>query len=137
MMHRVVHTSKSPFEIFILIAIVIAGIAGLLMPAHTSSAIAQLLPLWGQLTWYSGLLVSGLLSVVGAFTNRLWSLYAERGGLSMLGVLCVVYTATVIAIVGPLAAFAGVLVLGLGVACFARVHQISGDIRRVSEDLEL
>lgn len=136
-MTRVVHTSRSPFEVFLVGAFVLAGIAGLISPHHSSSAVSQLLPLWGQYIWYAGLLASGLLSSVGVFTNYVWSLYAERGGLTMLGGLCLAYTASVIGFAGPIAAFAGVLVFGLGIACFVRSRQITKDIRRVSEDEDL
>lgn len=131
---RVVHTSKSPFEIFLLVASVLSGVIGLVSPDRSSSAVSHLLPLWGQYIWYAGLLASGLLTTAGALTDRLWSLFAEGGGLLMLGTLCCIYTFSIVVIAGATATFAGLFVLGFSAACFARTRQISRDIRRVIKD---
>jgi uncharacterized membrane protein len=135
-MHRIVHTSKSPFEIVVLLVLVLAGTSGLVSPDASSHAVAAILPIWGQYVWYSGLIAGGSVSLVGALTNRMWALFTERGGLLTLGVLCVVYTAIVIAVAGLTAAgvaFSGALTLGLGVAFFIRARQITLDIKRVDD----
>lgn len=134
MLTRLVHTSKSPFELFMLFAIMLSGLIGLLSPGRSANAVNHVLPLWGQYVWYGGLLMSGLLSTVGALTNRLWSLFAERGGLMMLGALCIAYPAAILVVVGLSAFFAGAIVLGLAAACFVRSRQITIDIRHVLED---
>lgn len=129
-MMRVVHTSKSPFEVFLLAALVVSGVAGLVAPRGTSQAI-EALPQWAQWIWYGGVAIAGLGALAGALTTRLWSLYVERGFLMMLGILLVAYAAAIVAVAGWVVVFSSIVTVGLAVSCAARVRQISGDIRRI------
>lgn len=129
-MMRVVHVSKSPFEVFLLAALVVSGIAGLINP-HGSSAAIEALPGWARFLWYAGVAVASLGALVGALTTRLWSLFIERGSLSMLGVLLVAFAAAIVVVAGWIVAFSSIVTVGLAVACAVRVRQINVDIRRV------
>ena len=135
-MKRLVHSSKSPFEIFLLIAAVLSGLVGIVHPGAGGRIVSQL-PHWGQYIWYGGLLGAGVITLVGVVTHRLWSLYVERGGLQMLGALSILYSAEILFAV-PVAAnsFSVVTVIGFSVACLVRVRQISRDIKQIlTEDL--
>lgn len=131
-MMRIVHSSRGPFEVFMLVAVFVSGLAGLVNPMRSGRVIAESLPHWGQLVWYGGLAVAGALALAGALTSRLWSLLVERGGLLMLGVLCVAYSAAIVVVAGLTVAFSAVLTVGLSAACVARVRQINADIRRIN-----
>ncbi|HET9889638.1 MAG TPA: hypothetical protein VFQ42_03980 [Mycobacterium sp.] len=129
-MQRVVHTSKSPFELWLLAATLLSGLAGVIAPGN-GSRVVQALPHWAQILWSVGIATAAAMALTGALTSRLWSLYVERGALSMLGLILAGYTAAIIAVAGPSTATGSALVLGLAVACGARVRQLNVDIRRV------
>ena len=131
-MLRVIHTSRSPFELWLLAAALVSGIGGLAMPGSPSRVTAGLPP-WAQIVWYAGLAVSGALGMTGAMSSRLWSLYVERGALVMLAGLLTVYTVAIVATVKPSLAFGAVLTASLIPACVVRVRQINADVRHVLE----
>ena len=132
-MMRVIHTSRSPFELAVLAALLLIGAVGLALPRGSSRAV-EVLPLWGQYVWYGGLTAGCLLGLTGALTSRLWSLYAERGALLMLTVLLVAFASAIMIVAGLVVAFSSAITLALAAACIARARQITTDIRRIMEE---
>lgn len=132
-MMRVVHTSKSPFELWLLVAAVLSGVAGLIAPS-AGSRVVQALPHWEQALWSGGIAFGGALALIGALTPRLWALHVERGALAMLAALLMVYTLGIVIETGPTTAVGAALTLGLGVACVARCREITVDIGHVTRE---
>jgi hypothetical protein len=126
-----VSSGRHPLAIFLLVACVLTGVAGLLSPVSTSPTVAHLLAPWELEAWYSGLILSGGATLVGVMATGLSSLLIERVGLVVLASLSGMYAAA-IAIQGhtPLtfaAAFTGAFALG----CVGRVVQINGSLRKL------
>lgn len=131
-MMRLVHAARSPFEIFILAAIIVSGVGGLVDPA-AGSRIIQALPHWEQITWYGGTVAAGTAAMIGATTRRLMSLFLERTALDVLAAWSIAYTGIVLVAGGAAFAYSTIVTLGAAAACVARARQVSADIRHILE----
>lgn len=124
-----VRSGRSPFELFMLAACVLSGIAGLLESKTWSTSITNTLPAWQVVAWYSGILVCGAVSFGGAVTRGVTSLLVERFGLSMLAGWTLLYSVVVIMQAGVRGLFVALLVAAFAAASVARVVQITRDLR--------
>lgn len=126
-----VSSSRSPFELYMLVACIASGVSGLFSPVKTSPAIAKVLPFWEIYFWYGGLILGGSIAFVAVLGKTLTSLYVERVGLTLLTGLCAAYGLAVIATTGYKLAFAVVFVVAFGVACAFRMKQIGRDLKNI------
>lgn len=126
----VVASGRNPFSLFLLIALVVAGVSGLWDPAQASAAVAHLLPHWELSIWYGGLVVSAGIALAGILSKNVTALLVERVGLTVLCVLTLGYCAAVV-VAGSAGNVAALIAAGLAVACCSRVIQISRDLRRI------
>lgn len=125
-------STRSPFELFMLFASVLSGVNGLFNPIRASASASSVLPEWELYTWYSTLLVGGIIALIGYARKTLFSLSVERTGLILLAAMSLVYSVTLL--VNDLAlAFAASFVIAFGVACVFRIRQIGAELKRVQE----
>lgn len=122
---------RSPFETYLLIACVIAGVGGVIDPMRGSSAALKVMPLWELYGWYSGLVVGGTIALFGVFRRSLISFYIERTGLLLLVGLCALYSLSIILAGGVTLALAALIVVFFAIACVVRVRQIDDEIRLI------
>jgi hypothetical protein len=126
---------RSPFEIVLLVACIIGGIGGLINPTSTSPAVSRVLPEWLLVSWYAALIASGACTLIGVSFRRVFGLYIERIGLTLLTGICMVYAVSVLAGGGYPFAFAAITVMSFAVACGYRLRQIQRDLRAI-EDMD-
>lgn len=122
----VVHSGRNPFQLWMLAACVLSGVAGLVTPGASRSAINALLPGWETEAWYICLAVFGLIALYGSIRN---SLLVERVGVATLSMVAVLYAVAVVAAAGPRGLFVGLLVAAFACACATRFLQINRDLR--------
>jgi hypothetical protein len=126
----ILRSGRSPFELFLLAACVLSGLAGLIAPTSTSSALARLLPTWVVIAWSAGLVIGGAVAIAGVLMRGLTALLVERIGLVGLAGFSVLYSAVIVAEVGIRATFTALFVVAFAGACVGRFWQISQDLRR-------
>lgn len=139
-----ISSSRSPFELYMLVACIVSGAAGLVNPERSSPGIAQVLPLWELYSWYGGLILGGVVGSLALFSKTLMSLYTERIALTLIMGLCAAYGIALMAGGGYRFALAVLFVVAFGVACAFRLKQIGRDLRHLEilvpkndkEDLE-
>lgn len=129
---RVVHTSKSPYEIWTLAFLAVSGFLTLLSPRGNSPALSAI-PLWGVYVWAASLLIATVTGLAAALTNRVWALYVERGSVQSLGVLLLAYVAAVVVHGNATVAAGAALLVGLAVASGFRARQLTVDIRHIEK----
>lgn len=125
----IARAGRSPHEVWLLGACVLAGSTGLASGAE-SNAVAAALPGWAQLLWYAGLLLWGTVALAGlAWRHRVEGLLIERAALVALTGLCLVYALGAIVYAGlPAAAVGAALTVAFALANVARARQISHDL---------
>lgn len=125
-----VSASRSPFEIFMLFACILSGIAGLINP-HRVSVIASVLPLWELYIWNAGIITGGFVALIGVWKSSFASLYVERIGLTLLVGLSFMYVVAIIALSGFTFGLAVMMTAAFSIACVFRLRQIIVDLRRI------
>ena len=116
-----------------LAACVATGVVGLCQPSSTSSVITSLLPAWEVTTWYAGLGVGGLVSLLGVFLGGVTSLLVERVGLIMLTCLTLAYSTAVITQVGIRGTLPALFTGLFAIACAIRFVYITTDLKRMED----
>lgn len=124
-----VSLSRSPFEIFMLLACILSGIAGLIDPY--ASTISKLLPPWQLYLWNAGIALGGLATLIGALGGRYISLHIERIGLTFLTGLSSVYVIAVLSYSGLKFGLAVSVTLAFTAASVFRLREIQADLRRM------
>lgn len=122
---------RSPFQTYLLIACVLAGVAGIVDPHRGSSSVLKVLPMWELYVWYIGLTVGGTVTLFGQVRKTLPGLYTERVGLLFLIGLCVIYTAAIVVAVGVSLALSALVIVFFAVACAVRIRQIAYEIKLI------
>lgn len=130
-----VRSGRNPFEVWLLVACVVAGIVGLISPVDSASAVVKALPHWEVLCWFSGLTLGGLVGLAGVFSRGVVSLLVERVGMVILTCLTFAYSVSIVAQVGIAAgATLPALLTGLfSVSCAIRFFNISADLKRMED----
>lgn len=123
---RVVHTSRSPYEIWLLGFLATAGVTTLISPGATLTA----LPTWAVYEWAAGMTVACVAGLVAAFAQRLWALHVERGCVVWIAIGLVEYVAGALLRGNSMVTVGAVVLVGLAVASAFRAAQITRDIRR-------
>jgi hypothetical protein len=116
-----------PHEIFLLAVSLLLGLAYTL-GAPPPTSVAALMPDWAQHVWAGGLLLSGVVGLLGALTQRSWSLQTEQAGM-LLGAAALFWYAAAVAPYGWRALFAGAVCLAWAAANLTRALQIRRDLR--------
>lgn len=130
----VIHSSRNPFQLWLLGACVLSGAIGL-SGGGSSSAIARLLPGWETAAWYGGLLLFGAIGLLGCWRPHL---LVERVGMAGLCGLSLAYAIGIVSAVGGSGAFTASFIAAFAVACATRFVQINREMRaitRIAQDL--
>lgn len=124
-------SSRSPFQIVVLAACVMAGIVGLL--PHQSTSVLDTLAKGYAHGWYIGLIVGGGLALASlTLRNIALALLIERVGLALLAGLFTAFGISVYFLLGwDLVRTGGITTLAFGIAAAARVWQITHDLRKL------
>ena len=130
----ILRSGRSPFELFLLGACVISGLAGLVAPTSTSSALAHLLPTWVVMAWSAGLVIGGVVSITGVLMRGLTALLVERIGLVGLAGFSVLYSAVIVAELGLRATFTALFIAAFAAACVGRFWQINRDLNQAETE---
>jgi len=85
--------ARQGFEVVLMVIAVGTGAGGLWNPSGITSRVDPLLPTWGRLIWYGGLLVGGMITIIGIAMARPFGPLVERAGLVILTGSCVSYLA--------------------------------------------
>lgn len=128
----IIHSGRNPYAIFLLAAIVLTGVSGLISPQHTSPVVAHLLAPWELAAWYGGLVIAGTVSLAGLFSRGLMSLLVERVGLVVLASLSAMYAVAVVAQGGATLSLAAGTAGSFALASAARVWQIGRDLKEIT-----
>lgn len=115
---------RNPFEIVLIVAGLMAGIAGLLVPGAGSRVIHEVVPGYETL-WNVCLLVGAATAALSLVLRQPMTVLIERVGMIWLFALFVPYGFAVLALGDTPASTGGITILGYGLACGARVWQIS------------
>lgn len=118
-------------QVFLMVAMLMAGLLGLLRLAEPVSIDALLTPALA-LVWKSCLLVSGALGVLAAMTARsspATSLVTERLAVSVVGVFSVLYAFAIVGRSGVSGVSVALFLAAYGLACAVRYWQIRTTVR--------
>jgi hypothetical protein len=134
-----VTSGRHPFEILMLVAAFIAGVAYILRLGGTGTP-EKLIPGSAVWAWYLCLSVGAGVALIGVYLPQATiiglykSLIVERTGLLLLGASCALYEVALIAFSshtpGTLA-----IIGGFAVACLYRFGQTLRDVRRLAAEI--
>jgi hypothetical protein len=125
----VLRSGRNPFQLYLLAACVLSGLAGLFAPASESAVVARSLPGWAVMAWYSALVAGATVSIVGVLTRGVGSLLIERVGLAMLAGFTMLYSGLVF-VDAPRGTFSALFLAAFAAACVGRFLQIGRDLKR-------
>lgn len=121
----VVSGRHRPHELLLLVVSLVTGLA-YTIGAPPPASVAALMPAWALHVWSAGLLVSGVLGLAGALTQRSWSLQVEQAGM-LIGAAALVWYTGAATPYGWRALFAGLVSVAWAAANIARAAQIRRD----------
>lgn len=131
-------SARNPFEIVMIIAGLLAGIAGLAVPAHNQSQVIYGLGSPWDKVFYACLILGTGMVALSLFLQPLMTLLIERVGMIWLaaiflpyGVGCVISALIYLDPLRP----SWILIIGYGVACAVRILQITHDLRGYQREL--
>lgn len=117
-------SGRNPFEIVLIAAGLLAGLTGVFVPGAGSPTIHTVLPGYEPL-WNLGLVIGAGTAAVALVLSQPMTVLVERVGMIWLAALFVPYGAAVLILSGPVGVTGGVTIVGYGLACAARVVQIT------------
>lgn len=129
---------RRPHEQLVCLWAILSAAGVLAQASRSSNALDALFPTWLATTWYVLLLVGGVTGLTGAWWSRqriVTGLLLEAASMSLLGVVCCVYTISLFVTAGSAAWTAGLLVGAISVSCGWRWIQIKRDLRLLREAL--
>lgn len=127
-------STRNPFEIVMIIAGLLAGISGLAGSGGKAQAIYGLQPPYAQVFYACLILGTGTVALA-LFLPPPMTLLIERAGMIWLTALFLPYGVACTIGVSLGLRPVWVLILGYGVACAARILQITYDLRRYQREL--
>lgn len=128
-----VTSGRHPFEVAMLVAAMISGIALLITDARPRS-VTESMPTLVQAFWEVGLVVAGVVGLMGiSWRGQMsTSLGVELFGIAVLGTVTTMYTIALYTVSGAAAIAAGAFVGAVALASWSRIWQITRDLRRVA-----
>jgi hypothetical protein len=76
---------RNVFEVFLMLLAIMSGLTGLFEPTPVTPVPGEpLLPIWGRLIWYGGLVLGGLITLSGLSIGLPHGLRVEQAGLLLL-----------------------------------------------------
>lgn len=133
----VIATGRHPFEVCVLAASVLVGIA-LALSGVSPKSVAASMPGVVQTLWHGLLITGGMIGLCGVFApvKLVARLGVEAAGVVILGSATTMYSIALFAISGMQALAAGSFVVAIASACWGRAYQILRDIRRAGNAAE-
>lgn len=128
-------SGRQPFEVLLLVACVLTGAVGVVVPGAGSPTIDRFVPQPFTTLFYVALFGSAAVSAVGVSLRLPTSLLVERIGMVVLSALLLIYGIAVYALHGPAVGIGGVIIIAFGVAAMLRCAQITRDLRKLKAAL--
>lgn len=125
----VITSGRQPFEVMLLVACVLSGIAGL-FGAGSRTIEAVVTPPWA-LMFHGVLAAAATLTLAGIFLHLPLNLLIERAGLLIMSWLLLTYTAALYGLAARQVGVAGAVIGAFGVASVVRAWQISRDLNKL------
>ena len=118
-------TARHPFELFMLVVCLFAGIPTIADGPPAPQSIEALLPQLLVLGWGISLSVGAFIALLGIFLfGAATGIILEQVGLVMVGTACVFYGIAIWIVIGVTGAVSGGIVFGFGCACLWRWRQL-------------
>lgn len=124
MVADLIPAGRNPFEIVLIVAGLMAGITGLLIPGAGSRTIQEILPGY-TVAWNVCLVIGAGTAALSLVLKQPLTVLVERVGMIWLSALFTPYGVAVIALSASPASTGGITILGYGLACAARAWQIA------------
>lgn len=126
------HTSRHPFQLWVMFACALAGASQLLGVGGQSNSINELLAQSVVLLWAAMMLISTILVLLGSFArDRVYGLLLEKLGLAGLGLTLGIYGAAVAFKFPGTGIITALLCVGVGVAAAFRIRDVNKELRRI------
>lgn len=127
--------SRHPFELLFLGVAVAQGMSGLASTEVRPGSIEEGVGHGGTLVWYFAILLSGLAALVGIYwPDRATGLLLEAVGLFTVGICTIFYGVAALILLGGIAFYPSLTLLGYGVAAVWRANQIRRFLATVAEE---
>ena len=117
------------------IAAVAAGLAGLFIPASTSFVITEAFPGIYSSLWFFGLMLAGIATLAGPYSNRMEGPTLTGVGLGVGGCFLLSYGALLLTVAGWPSFTAACIVIAHAIACLIRANRIRLLIQHVMTSL--
>lgn len=131
MTRPVIHDSRTPHKLFLLLAGALGGFLGLVFPKAHGASIADAFPGHTQLIWYAGLFLGCTVSLAGIGKRGITGYLVEQAGMFLLTGIMISFAVAAIAHTGTSAVPAALILTGFGVANAVRAWHIHQDLRKV------
>lgn len=137
MVARLLHvrTGRQAHEIVILIASIIVGVVGAVLPEDVSNAIAHVMHGWVIHTYYAGLAAFSVLTLCGILYRKIEGLLVERVGLTVVALYYAVFAVCIISYAGLAGAMGALLPVAYTIGNSARIWQIRTDLSLLKDYL--
>ena len=126
---------RAVFELYLLAACALIGIAGLLLPAARAKSIVGAFPPWAQIAWYAGISIAGMLAGAGIIRGDVFGSLVERGSLIVIAGMCASFGIASMAYAGQSSLTGSMMLFGFAVPCVVRARQITVDLNVVRAEL--
>ena len=123
-----VRTGRHPHEILVLLATVLVGVVGTVLPSEVSQAVAETLDGWLGRAYYVGLAAFSSIALWGIFRRRIEGLLVERVAITVVALYYAVFAACVFWYYGLGGAMGAVIPTAYCIANLARCWQIKTDL---------
>lgn len=128
--------SRHPFQIWVMVALILAGL-GNLLGAGSSNSVATLLPDLFVKVWSGTMLGGGILCLAGAWwPDRITGLLLERISLTAVALVLFVYAIAVFYVAGNQALVAGIMTVAMSGASAWRCLHISQELENLRKFIE-
>ncbi len=129
----VITTGRHPFEVMVLVAAVVCGVA-LAVTGISTRSLTAAMPGAIQVAWNTMLILGGGIARLGVFSTARFvvRLGIEAAGVMILGAACAMYSIALFTVSGLQAIPAGSFVTAVGLASVVRAWQIIHDIKRAA-----
>jgi hypothetical protein len=137
-MKRVIQTSDwNPFQTYMLVASLVAGVFGVFFPRESSRVVSDAVPEWVLLLWYTGLIVGAVVALIGFHARIRFKIQIEMMGVSILTFVSLGYSTLISFVSGRPFSYSVLLTVFFCLACMARSIQLYKKIKDLNKGREV
>lgn len=127
----------NPFQTYLLVASLLAGVSGLFFPNESSQAITRVVPYSVLVVWYIGLIVGSIATLIGSHFKLQARIQVEIMGLSLLTFVTFGYSTLISVISGRPFSYSILLTEFFCLACIAKLAQLLGKLKKLNQGSEV